>query len=79
MKRLPAKHDEPPARPIMFRVAEDLGPFDLAQLWSDCKAWPIDDRTQYDELSELTVMCALATWLRRWQPIAIHSANPCGR
>lgn len=78
MKRLPVKRDEPQPRPITFRAAEDLGPFDLAQLWSDRTAWPIDERTQYDELSELAVMSALATWLRRWQPIAIHSAILAG-
>ena len=60
MKRLPVKRDEPPARPITFRAAEDLGPFELAQLWCDRTAWPIDERTQYDELSELAVMSALA-------------------
>ena len=38
----------------------------------------IDERTQYDELSELAVMSALAAWLRRWQPIAIHSAVLAG-
>jgi hypothetical protein len=46
MKRLPVKRDEPPARPITFRAAEDLGPFELAQLWCDRAAWPIDERTQ---------------------------------
>ena len=50
----------------------------LAQLWCDRTAWPIDERTQYDELSELAVMSALAAWLRRWQPIAIHSAMLAG-
>lgn len=30
------------------------------------------------ELSELAVMSALAAWLRRWQPIAIHSAIRTG-
>src|SRR6185437_16869497 len=78
MKRLLAKRDEPPARPITFRAAEDLDPFDLAQLWSDRTAWPIDERTQYDELSELAVMSALVSWLRRWQPIAIHGAIVSG-
>ena len=78
MKRLAAKRDEPPRRPITFRAAEDLGPFELAQLWCDRTAWPIDERTQYDELSELAVMSALATWLRRWQPIAIHGAILAG-
>jgi hypothetical protein len=34
--------------------------------------------TQYDELSELAVMSALGKWLRRWQPIAIHSAMLAG-
>ena len=42
MKRLPVKRDEPPARPITFRAAEDLGPFELAQLWADRTAWPIN-------------------------------------
>ena len=68
----------PPSRPITFRAAEDLGPFELAQLWADRTAWPIDERTQYDELSELAVMSALGKWLRRWQPIAIHSAMFAG-
>ena len=63
---------------ITFRAAEDLGPFELAQLWADRTAWPLDERTQYDELSELAVMSALGKWLRRWQPIAIHSAMLAG-
>ena len=78
MKRLPVKRDEPPARPIAFRAAEELGPFELAQLWCDRTAWPIDERTQYDELSELAVMSALGSWLRRWQPVAIHGAMLAG-
>jgi len=67
-----------PPRPITFRAAEDLGAFELAQLWADRTAWPIDERTLYDELSELAVMSALGAWLRRWQPIAIHSAMVAG-
>jgi hypothetical protein len=78
MKRLPVRRDEPPARPITFRAAEDLGPFELAQLWCDRTAWPVDERTQYDELSELAVMSALAAWLRRWQAVAIHGAILAG-
>jgi hypothetical protein len=65
-------------RPITFRAAEELGAFELAQLWADRTAWPIDERNQYDELSELAVMSALGTWLRRWQPLAIHSAMLAG-
>ena len=57
------KRDEPPARPITFRAAGDLGPFELAQLWCDRTAWPIDD--QYDWPSELAVMSAFAIWPRR--------------
>src|SRR5690242_4921909 len=72
------KPAETPSRPLTFRAAEELGAFDLAQLWADRTAWPIDERTQYDELSELAVMSALGTWLRRWQPIAIHSAMLAG-
>jgi hypothetical protein len=78
MKRLPANRDDPPARPITFHAAEDLGPFDLAQLWCDRTTWPIANRTQYDELAELAVMSALAKWLRQWQPIAIHGAILAG-
>ena len=78
MKRSSGKRDETPSRPITFRAAEDLGPFELAQLWADRTAWPIDERTQYDELSELAVMSALGKWLRRWQPIAIHGAVLAG-
>jgi hypothetical protein len=78
MKRSSGKSDETPSRPITFRAAEDLGPFELAQLWADRTAWPLDERTQYDELSELAVMSALSQWLYRWQPIAIHSAILAG-
>jgi hypothetical protein len=67
-----------PERPITFRAAEELGAFELAQLWADRTAWPIDERTSYDELAELAVMSALRTLLTRWQPIAIHSAMLAG-
>jgi len=72
------KRSEPPPRPITFRAAEDLNPFELAELWADRTAWPVDQRTPYDELAELAVMSALRTWLQRWQPIAIHSAMRAG-
>jgi hypothetical protein len=78
MKRTPDKRDQTPSRPVTFRAAENLGAFELAQLWADRTAWPIDERTQYDELSELAVMSALGKWLRVWQPIAIHSAMLAG-
>ena len=68
------KRSETPERPITFNAAEDLGAFELAQLWADCTAWPLSERTAYDELAELATMSALAKWLTRWQPIAIHSA-----
>jgi hypothetical protein len=67
-----------PERPIAFNAAEDLGAFELAQLWADRTAWPLSDRTAYDELAELAVMSAPAKWLIRWQPIAIHSAVLAG-
>src|ERR1700722_6231258 len=67
-----------PERPITFRAAEELGAFEFAQLWTDRTAWPINERTQYDELSELTVMSALGRWLRLWQPLAIHGAMLAG-
>ena len=72
------KRSETPERPITFRAAEDLGAFELAQLWADRTAWPINERTAYDELAELATMSALAKWLARWQPIAIHSAVLAG-
>jgi hypothetical protein len=78
MNRPSGKRDETPSRPLTFRAAENLGAFELAQLWADRTAWPIDERTQYDELSELAVMSALGKWLRLWQPIAIHSAMLAG-
>lgn len=76
----PQKHatDGGSQRPVTFRAAEDLGPFELAQLWCDRTAWPIIERTVYDELAELAVMSALAKWLRSWQPIAIHGAMLAG-
>lgn len=67
-----------PERPITFRAAEDLGAFELAQLWTDRSAWPLNERTAYDELAELACMSALTEWLTRWQPIAIHSAVLAG-
>jgi len=72
------KRSEAPERPITFRAAEDLGAFELAQLWADRTAWPINERTAYDELAELATMSALAKWLQRWQPIAIHGAMLAG-
>jgi hypothetical protein len=72
------KPSEVPTRPITFRAAEGIGAFELAKLWADSSAWILVDRTQYDELAELAVMSALATWLRRWQPIAIHGAMLAG-
>jgi hypothetical protein len=68
------KRPKAPERPITFRAAEDLGAFELAQPWADRTAWPISERRAYDELAELATMSALAKWLTRWQPIAIHSA-----
>jgi hypothetical protein len=72
------KRSETPERPITFNAAEDLGAFELAQLWADRTAWPISERTAYDELAELATMSALAKWLARWQPIAIHGAMLAG-
>ena len=67
-----------PERPITFNAAEGVGAFELAELWADRSAWPLQDRTQYDELAELACMSALARWLTRWLPIAIHSAMIAG-
>ena len=72
------KRNDPPPRPVTFTAAEDLNPFELAELWADRIAWPVDGRTPYDELAELAVMSALARWLQHWQPIAIHSAMLAG-
>ena len=72
------KRSETPGRPITFNAAEDLGAFGLAELWADRTAWPMNERTAYDELAELACMSALAKWLRRWQPIAIHGAMLAG-
>ena len=48
------------------------------QLWADRTAWPLSERTAYAELAELAVMSALAKWLTRWQPIALHGAVLAG-
>jgi hypothetical protein len=69
---------EAPERPVTFNAAERLGAFELAALWADRLAWPTDDRTPYDELAELACMSALAWWLDRWMPIAIHGAIRAG-
>jgi len=42
------KRSETPERPITFKAAEDLGAFQLAELWADRTAWPISERTAYD-------------------------------
>ncbi len=78
MKRSSGEGDETPSRPITFRAAKELRAFALAELWCDRTAWPLTDRTQYDELAELAVMSGLAAWLRMWQPIAIHGAILAG-
>jgi hypothetical protein len=67
-----------PGRPVTFSAAEGLGAFELAQLWADRTAWPIDERTPLDELAELACMSALGAWLSRWQPMAIHGAMLAG-
>jgi hypothetical protein len=72
------RRPEAPERPITFNAAEDLGAFQLAELWADRTTWPLSERTAYDELAELATMSALAKWLTRWQPIAIHSAVLAG-
>lgn len=51
-----------PERPISFNAAEDLGAFELAELWADRSAWPLRDRAMYDELAELACLSALARW-----------------
>jgi len=72
------KRAEGSERPITFNAAERLNAFDLAHLWADRTAWPIDERTHYDELAELACMAALTAWLGRWIPIAIHGALIAG-
>jgi hypothetical protein len=72
------KRSDAPERPITFNAAESLGAFELAQLWADRTAWPINERTPYDELAELACMSALACWLNRWLPMAIHGAVLAG-
>ena len=72
------KRSETPERPITFNAAENLGAFELALLWANRTAWPLSDRTPYDELAELACMSALAKWPTRWQPIAIHGAVLAG-
>jgi len=74
----PRQHTQTPARPVTFNAAEELGAFDLAQLWADRTAWPLNERTPYDELAELACMSALVVWLQRWLPIAIHGAMRAG-
>ena len=58
---------------LTFDEAEAVSPFDLARLWADRLAWPMNG-TAHDELAELACMSALRKWLTRWQPIQIHRA-----
>jgi hypothetical protein len=69
---------EEPHRPLTFRAAQELSAFELARLWADPEAWPLGKRSVHDELAELAVMSALITWLRSWQPVAIHGAMRAG-
>ena len=78
MIRSQKRSDDASERPVTFNAAENLGAFELAQLWADRTAWPIDERTVYHELAELACMSALGKWLKRWQPIAIHGAMLAG-
>jgi hypothetical protein len=34
-----------PELPISFNAAENLGAFELKELWADRSAWPVRDRT----------------------------------
>jgi hypothetical protein len=61
-----------PSRPITFRAAENLGAFELAELSAGRTAWPVDERTQYDELSELAVMSGVLS--ARWRPQGAESS-----
>jgi hypothetical protein len=63
--------------PVTFDDAEALNPFDLARLWGDRLAWPLNGAAS-DEVAELACMSALARWLDRWQPIHIHRAVLAG-
>ncbi len=58
---------------VTFDEAEAVSAFDLARLWADRLAWPMNG-TACDELAELACMSVLARWLTRWQPIQIHRA-----
>jgi hypothetical protein len=78
MTRSTQRRSDPPERPVTFNAAAKLGAFELAALWADRTAWPIDERTPYDELAELACMSALAWWLNCWLPIAIHGAMLAG-
>jgi hypothetical protein len=50
----------------------------VSQYRRKATAWPITERTAYDELAELACMSALVKWLTCWQPIAIHGAMLAG-
>jgi hypothetical protein len=78
MARSSQSRSDAPERPVTFNAAERLGAFELAALWADRMAWPIEGRTPYDELAELACMSALAWWLNHWLPIAIHGAMLAG-
>jgi hypothetical protein len=69
------KRSKAPKRPVTFNAAERLGAFGLAQWWAGRTAWPIGERTAYDDLSALACMSALAKWLRHSFPGLVNQVS----
>jgi hypothetical protein len=67
------RRNDPPPRPVTLSAAEDLGAFELAELWADRMAWPLDKRTPYDELAEPPTRTGV-TWC--WGRCPVRSPAP---
>lgn len=73
--------DEKPELFTTFEQAHRVGAYDLARRWVDDPAHSLAHRYRYDpavQIDELATMAALADWLTRWLPTAIHRALLAG-
>ena len=52
------KRNDPPPRPVTFTAAEDLNPFELAELWADRMARPVNGSGTSQLLADPALLAA---------------------
>ena len=68
--------EQPP--PSTFAAAVELGAYRLAARYADRDRWHTHDPDAALLLEEMATAAALAMWLRRWAPLAVHQAICAG-